>query len=322
MRGRGRSRSGEHFGPGTDLVVSLFAVVSILLAFSQASSHLASAQSSEEIGALSLRNASLDEEVLGLEGRLEQEGRSHDRARRDLDRANETIRQLRAVERRALELEARIEGLVELGEEEARVQADLRREIGTRARVEGDLREQLERMVAVEGQLRQELVGLRGELGRVLFLVDRSDSMKEEERWLDATQLIESWLNHLPVESAALILFSSRAEAFPAERTFLPMDDPGRRALIERLEGIQPRGKTATAAALELAEEFRDLDTIILFSDGKPNRPDDALLQARALADAGVVINTVGIGVYFDQEDAVRFLMDVARVGSGSYRAR
>ena len=104
-----------------------------------------------------------------------------------------------------------------------------------------------------ERLLRQDLLGLRGDLHKVVFVVDRSASMQHGERWEQARQIIEKWMMHLPVNEAALIVFNQVAYSYPRNKTFLKLHDENRRQLIERLRRFQPEDKTRTLKALRTA---------------------------------------------------------------------
>jgi hypothetical protein len=91
---------------------------------------------------------------------------------------------------------------------------------------------------------------------------------------------------------------------------------------------IETSGVTNTLAALRKAYEY-DVDTILLLSDGAPSRAstgkyDPALAQeiyALCRNHAGIPVNTIGLGNYFDQETST-FLRSVASITGGGFRGQ
>lgn len=197
------------------------------------------------------------------------------------------------------------------------------------SRTQGELDDVVGQLVnaeRAEGQLRQELVGIKGSMKRVVFVVDRSGSMKDDERWEEAKGLIESWLKHLSVENAALLVYNNHVLQYPRNGTLQAINASTRDGFIDALTTLKPEGTTNTMRALKVAYKYRPT-TIILFSDGKPTddegnatSTEDVLNLVRS--NRGVVVNTIGLGLYFDNEDTVRFLMNLAEITDGSYRAR
>lgn len=112
-----------------------------------------------------------------------------------------------------------------------------------------------------ESELRQELLEVKGRLGRVVFVVDRSASMKQGGRWGQARKLIESWLMHLPVKEAALVVFNHSTRQFPADGSFLRLDTTNRLHLVEPMQSLVPEGKTRTLKALKKAFGYTGVDT-------------------------------------------------------------
>jgi len=184
-----------------------------------------------------------------------------------------------------------------------------------------------------ERRVRSELLGLRGSLDRAVFLVDRSGSMNEGGRWEDAIATIRTWLEHLPVQEAALITFSDRVDAFPANGQMLRMDDDGRRLLIERLSGTRPAGLTNTFDALEAAYRYAPVDAFVLFTDGAPNPGGSAgpgrgdaravleLITQKRSRHPELRIHTVGIGEYFNAPMR-DFLLGAASITDGTFIGR
>ena len=191
-------------------------------------------------------------------------------------------------------------------------------------------------------RIRQELLGIPGSLGRVVFVVDRSQSMNQGGRWKDAKRTIAAWIEHLPVEYAALVVFdsgvavvpemgASSSSPAPSPRLVLSTTD-SRRTMLEALDSMEPRGLTHTYKGLQAAMRFSELDAIVLFTDGAPDPPDsggtaDPRAQVLQLVsdwkqrNPKSRLHAVGIGDYF--RPVMRdFLLGVAERGGGAFIGR
>lgn len=196
--------------------------------------------------------------------------------------------------------------------------------------------------IDTDKRIRQELLGIPGSLGRVVFVVDRSQSMNEGGRWKDAKRTIAAWIEHLPVEYAALVVFDSGVAVVPemsasssspppSPRLVLSTTD-SRRAMLEALDSMEPRGLTQTYKGLQAAMRFSELDAIVLFTDGAPDPPDsggtaDPRAQVLQLVsdwkknNPKSRLHAVGIGDYF--RPVMRdFLLGVAERGEGAFIGR
>lgn len=188
-----------------------------------------------------------------------------------------------------------------------------------------------------EAENNKQLVGLKGPMRRVAILFDASGSMKQagargDDRWAEAQSIAATWLQHLNVKECLLIVYASDVRTFPEDGTLANVQGPSgaarREALLERVRKIEPAGVTNTLAALQKAYEY-DVDTILLLSDGAPSRAstgkyDPALAQEiyqLCRAHAGIPVNTIGLGNYFDQETST-FLRTVASISGGGFRGQ
>ena len=317
---------GDAFSPGTDLMVSLLAIMTAVFAFSAGRSQVVKKE-------LTLREASLVKVSSLMDRVLERE---NDGLGTHLD-IEDAIRQLEIAvyefEKKREEEKARQKRLENERNRAYKIASDMKEALQQSeliaAKREEDLRESetaalaQEKKASEEGELRKELVGLKGPMKRVVFIVDRSASMSEGKRWKQARDLITSWINHLPVEEAALIIFNDSTKVVPRFGGFVKLEDRSKSLLSKTMERIKPSGRTGTLAALRKAREYRRADTYVLFSDGKPTDSKAAAIIEEARKNhPSVVINTVGLGVYFDKQETVEFLMELARVTGGSYRAR
>jgi len=182
--------------------------------------------------------------------------------------------------------------------------------------------------------LNQELVGVRGRLKTVVFVIDRSGSMNRGGRWLVTRNVIKSWLEHLPIERAALVIFNGSVSSFPGEQTYWELTGPAagrnRSELLDTLDKITPEGNTNTLAALQKAYRYRGVDTILLFSDGEPDSGANAFDKRMAARvhvlcrghGKSVPVNTVGLGDYLGHRDTGRFLVSIAHETGGTFLGR
>jgi Mg-chelatase subunit ChlD len=186
----------------------------------------------------------------------------------------------------------------------------------------------------VDDALHARLIGLQGGFRRVVVVVDRSGSMKADHRWAEVRAIIATWLQHLPFQQVALVVFNDTVDTFPAAGGYLDLAAAtnaslARQNLLRYLTGIEPAGNTDTLSALRRAYAYPDVDSIILFSDGYPDRGGNRF--DRQMADAiyalcrshgrHTPINVIGVGRYFDPRLG-KFLMTVARLTGGTFIGR
>jgi len=184
-------------------------------------------------------------------------------------------------------------------------------------------------------KINREMIGLRGDLIRTAIIIDSSGSMKGQ-RWDDAVNVMAIWLDKLPVQEAVLIVYSSKSIAEPDDdQSFIRLDGPdgeaNRKKLIDRLRGTTPGGGTFTRGALERAfnRKGKEIDSIILFTDGAPNTgleahfvPAEAeKIYALIGEHKNIPINAIGVGQYFDK-DLSGFLLKVGRLSGGTFMGR
>ena len=127
-----------------------------------------------------------------------------------------------------------------------------------------------------------------------------------------------------------LIVYSTEVRTFPQDGTLANLrgEQGGakRDLLLQQLATVSPGGWTDTHAAFEKAYEY-DVDTILLLSDGAPSKvasgvyQDELAQQIYQLcrAHAGIPVNTIGLGNYFDK-DMSNFLRTVASLTGGAFR--
>jgi len=180
------------------------------------------------------------------------------------------------------------------------------------------------------------LIGLKGELRNVIFIFDRSDSMKERD-FKRYYALLKNWILHLKIESFEVIMFNDQTETCfqqlqPVDPALHGAQDPNRREAADWVDEHQPGGKTDTLGAFKLAfQDYPDADTIVFLSDGRPNyggQTDQQVLDELAKMNLDpntgkrkVVINTVAMGNYFAEEWGT-FLQNIAEQHDGVFIGR
>ncbi|MFO0963738.1 MAG: VWA domain-containing protein [Phycisphaerales bacterium] len=207
-----------------------------------------------------------------------------------------------------------------------------------RLRLEGNrLQERINAAGKGEAGLRRQLLGLEGELHRVVFVLDRSSSMDVKDsrtgrnRWRDTVDTIDAWLRYLAVDSAALVVFSSGVDVFPPDGRWIDVAHDGAGALLEGLNGLTPRGGTNTLGALKRAYQYPGVETIILFTDGAPDVDSSGdggsaedifrFVANQQASGRRVTIHTVGVGDYFSARMS-EFLLRLSGDTGGTFIGR
>lgn len=209
---------------------------------------------------------------------------------------------------------------------------DLSAQVIELVRVNKELNETMKRLkdpLNAEGAVRAELLGLKPPLNKVVFVVDRSSSMNEAKeavkRWEDCIQTIKTWINFLPVQKAALIVFGDDIKVYPQDEKSMLKLPEGAKELTNALDDLQPKGGTKTQAALWKAySSYDNIDAIILFTDGAPDEGIDSVLtfvDEMARQKPNTRIYTVGIGDYFNGQMG-RFLREVSKRTGGTFIGR
>ena len=198
--------------------------------------------------------------------------------------------------------------------------------------------------VVPDANIRQELLGIFGSLDTVVFVVDRSQSMERSGRWDDAVRTVSSWIEHLPIRRVAVVTFGSDVRTIPAsdqesaalnpESREVPLATPDHRAaILDALRSTSPSGATRTYDGLRRAMDFKDVDAMLVFTDGAPDsaesgsRAGDPRAQVLLLVQHWVAqsqkrhVHVVGVGDYFSgpMKD---FLLGVAKAGNGTFIGR
>lgn len=302
MRKR-REVATDAMGPGLDLIVSLFAIVAVLYALAV---HRGAEKQQDLTSQLRTRQVEFQKNQTALD-------------------AAQSARDALTSENQGLQ-----DRLDSLAEEKRQLDLDkqqIRRELKQASARVIQLGSDLRQVRKQEGEFRKQLVGLNGDLDHVVVVVDRSTSMKRDNRWERTQATVKRWLTYLPVKRAAIIVYGNDVQRFPATgyADFESGGDAGRQALIDQFLEIEPGGGTSTKAALAAAVQYPDVDTIILFSDGQPTdgTTDEIVAEVGKIyreRTAKFNVNTIAVGVYFDKK-SVEFLENLAEATAGSYRA-
>jgi hypothetical protein len=183
-------------------------------------------------------------------------------------------------------------------------------------------------------ELNQELVGLRGSLKSVVFVIDRSGSMNRGGRWATVRSIVRTWLERLPIERAALVIFNETVAVFPSTGGFLDLSgsnaEHNRGILLAAFDRVSPQGHTNTVEALRSAFGYENAGSIFLFSDGAPDAGKnrfDRVMAAQVIAlcrqhGKGTPVNTIGLGDYLNDREMGRFLVRVAAETGGTFIGR
>ena len=228
------------------------------------------------VAAVKKRDA-IEQKLLGKNTELDQTTTKLAEAGVILDRATkqreDTERQLLASER---DLESKKQELERESIKTKSLQGELREarldvEISKRQLADAveNERKKLDEFTKNQRQLNNELVGLGGQLDKVVVMVDVSKSMNEKNNWEPALEIIERWILNLDVGSAAFVLFGDSANL---EIPMQSLDDRSRLQFVASVRKVVPNAKSTNFHdAFRMAYSINDVDTIIAFSDGLPS---------------------------------------------------
>lgn len=217
----------------------------------------------------------------------------------------------------------------------------------TNAVIQGDrqrLTEQLRQREVGEFSVRRELTGLPdGNLKRVIFLLDTSQSMKDSPAWTAARNLMRTWVEFLPVEECVLVSFNDKATGFP-ETGYLRVRNPDgtemrdqRTVLLNAFDQTKGGAFTDLLRGLRHAYAYPRPDVMVLFTDGIPQvnyRTHSAYVRDiydEVKLHPGIPILTVAVGSYElagtealkpQTKAPVFFLKELSRMTGGSFIGR
>jgi Mg-chelatase subunit ChlD len=193
-----------------------------------------------------------------------------------------------------------------------------------------------------ELKMRQELLNLKGDLSRVVFVIDISGSMNQKseqnmpranwdqgtEPWPHVQKQVATWLEHLPVESFRIVCFNHEVKQFPAKQTVWLKGQDGRRQAADFFRTQKPSGGTNTEQALHEALALAP-SAVILFTDGAPTKAAqqeftydqdqvDRILAHLQKRRNRIPINVVAVNNYFN-EQLGGFLHQIASSTGGGW---
>jgi len=251
--------------------------------------------------------------------------RENERLAHDLSREQDEVRRLQG---ELKSIHHRIKGIEDLLTRAEQPVDRASTDLETRIEV---LRRRLLRLRELEMVERRELLGIQGELRNVVLVVDHSSSMAEDDRWQHTQRVVRNWLENLYVDRAALVLFSGDVTRHPPQGYLELTGAEGvrnRERLVSAFDAARPAGLSDMRGALEIAFGYPEVDTVILFSDGRPGRRERgqdrarrAVLELCKQKESGVQLNSVGVGHYF-RESAGEFLRELAESNGGVFIGR
>lgn len=248
---------------------------------------------------------------------------SLDRVHKELDAANASLTQAQTDLSAARDLASASQVALDQAKAE-KAAAEARFEAASRKASEDDQR----RMDAdrIEATVRQELLGMKGKLDRVVFVFDRSASMRYEGRWEASLDTMRQWLDLLPVREAAVVVFNDEITPFPKDSSLLKTTSEHKVQLLATIRNLRPEGGTSTLKALQAAYKYSPIDAVILFTDGEPDKGTTASTRQFAVdvkqRFPETRIHTVGIGDYFRKPELGEFLLGIAHDTGGVFVGR
>ena len=161
---------------------------------------------------------------------------------------------------------------------------------------------------------------------RIIFVLDRSGSMRQQDQTDDSTRLdrakkeLLASVEGMPLTTRANVVFFGTG-SFQWRSRLVPLNKSNRRALDRYLTGVDARGGTDMYDALAYALKDKDVETIYLLSDGNPTGRFSRLSEM--LSEIGklnrvqrVRIHTISLGY------ESRLLRELAKRNDGKYEAR
>lgn len=166
------------------------------------------------------------------------------------------------------------------------------------------------------------------EQSRLLFILDGSGSMWGQVEGTTKIELAKDMMTNLVEELprdlyTGLEVYGHRNKGDCNDIEMLsPMETSNQQVLIERINSINPKGKTPITNAFQLASKQllsrEEATTIVLVSDGKDTCQGDPCALIKDLRKQGVKleVHVVGLGVSGEESEQ---LMCIAEAGGGRY---
>ena len=222
--------------------------------------------------------------------------------------------------------------LAELREKEAQIR---KKEARIRKR-EKELKEKDEEIAGLQ---EESLFGISVEYDRILFLIDRSGSIIQNDWKKVLTGTCNEILEHCDVNEFAIIAFSSNMRFYPTRRgSTVGGNQQSKKEAVEWLsKDVVFGGSTHLHEALRIAyEEYGTLDAIFLLTDGLPsarNRTTKSLEREitkyiKRQVDSGVDTKIITIAIGYPPSnsgqyaDIYRYLHKISDMTGGQYLGR
>lgn len=163
----------------------------------------------------------------------------------------------------------------------------------------------------------------------LLFILDGSGSMwgrmEGQPKIVIAKEVLTTVINSAPdTDSTGLMVYGHRRKGDCSDIELLAPLGSDKQILVDRAQGILPKGKTPIAAALTTAGESlkneEEKTTLVLVSDGIETCGGDPCELVTQLRNSGlnIIVHTVGFDV---NSAAAKQLSCVAQAGGGHYFA-
>ena len=197
----------------------------------------------------------------------------------------------------------------------------------------------LDQSLSMRNAISQEVLGLKGDLSRVVFVIDTSESMGKpieaakydanwkqlEPPWEDVIRTIAVWLERLPVGEFRIVCFDNEVVECPSRKGEWFSNAADKSKAIEFISRQKPDGLTFTEQAIQVALSHNPT-SVILFTDGEPSDGQgntDLPQQTRLLKLIGtrsfeVPCNVVAISNYLNARQGT-FLRLLARESGGGF---
>ena len=233
-----------------------------------------------------------------------------------------------------------------------RLTGEIDRLMGENKRLTGEnheLKDGGDRLRGQLSELRSQIrgvIGLKGKMQNVVFVVDRSESLGRgpdaQARFDDCKKLLAAWIDTLAFKEFNVVQFNNLVDVPGGwQGKLVDGTDQNRQQAVQYVHSLQAAGTTNTMGALQHALGLPGVDAVVLFSDGWPDGPNgrtptDTAGKDRAtdwildyLRDHNrdsrdrpkVTINTVAVGNYLNTVYG-NFLQNIAKENGGVFIGR
>ena len=177
-------------------------------------------------------------------------------------------------------------------------------------------------------------IGFKFKGKNLLFLIDTSFSMIEEDRLAQVQAGLKMLITSLPSDYKIDIIQFPYGERAPFKSMWGDIRETDKESKMDALEfiySLRPQGGTPTREALGFAlENYETITDIVLLTDGAPtlhnsNKQDsiqDILSEVKGRNDSQVQINCIGVGKNFlndKQSNQYKFLSQLALDNKGFF---